>query len=701
MRLSRLSSLLLAALLSNGAFAGQTPAKQPLTHEALWLMKGVGAPVPSPDGKWVVTAVNEPAYDDKDEISDLWILPTDGSAPARRLTSGKGGESSPAWSPDSRKLAFSAKREGDEAAQIYVLDLAGGEAQRLTSLSLGTRAPKWSRDGLRILFEGSSYAEALDEAAVKKAAQARKNAKSKVRAFEGFPIRRWDRWLDDKQTHLFVVPSDGSTPPRDLLAGSRLVQAKGFRGAWSAGAGDSLEPEWAPDSASIVFTATLTGDVAAYAEPQFQLFQVVLEGGEPKALTQGDVQHGSPQFSPDGRILVFQTSAGKNKLYALDRLAAAPWPWTGAERPVAPSFDRSVGAFAFSPDSKTIYFTGEDAGRVRMWSVAVTGGEAKLAVDTPTGAFRGVRIPSKAAATAIYSAWESAVNPAEAVRIDPMTRKPAFLTAFNTARAANLDWQPLREFWSTSKAGKQLHNYLALPPGFDASKKYPLLVLMHGGHANMWTDSITKRWNYHLLAQPGYVVLLTDYRGSTGYGEAFTLDILGDPLRGPADDINGAADEAIRRFPFIDGTRQAAAGASYGGHLANWMEATTTRYKCLIGHAGLASLFAQWATSDSIYHRELMMGAPFWENPKPWLDQSPVMYAKAFKTPMLLSVGENDYRVPLNNALEMWSALQRMRVPSRFLVWPESNHWILKGEDSRVFYTEVHAWLERWLKPLN
>ena len=694
----RLPSLF-ALVLAFASLAAQEPLKQPLTHEALWLMKGVGSPVPSPDGKWVITAVSEPAYDEKDEVSDLWILPADGSAPPRRLTSGRGSEGGAAWSPDSRKLAFTAKRDGDEAAQIYVLDLAGGEAQRITSQTLGARAPKWSRDGHRILFEGSSYSSAIDEAAVKKAAQEHKNAKSKVRTFDAFPIRRWDRWLDDKQTHLFVVPSDGSTPPKDLLAGTRLVQAKGFLGAWDVGAGDSLEAEWAPDSASIVFTATINIDAAAYAEPEFQLYQVALEGGEPKPLTKGEVSHGSPQFSPDGKVLAFQTNAGKGKLYALDRLAVAPWPWTGVERTLSPAFDRAVGAFAFTPDGRTLYFTGEDSGRVRMWSVPVTGGEPKLAVDTPNGAFRGVRIPSKAPTLSIFAGWESAVNPAEVVRIDPSTRKPAFLTAFNSAKAASLDWQPLREFWTTTKSGRKIHNYLALPAGFDETKKYPLLVLMHGGHANMWTDSITKRWNYHLLAKPGYVVLLSDYRGSTGYGKGFTLDILGDPLRGPAEDINACADDAIHRFPFIDGKRQAAAGASYVGHLANWMEATTTRYKCLISHAGLSSLFAQWSTSDAIYHRELMMGGPFWDNPKPWLDQSPVLYAKAFQTPMLLSVGENDYRVPLNNALEMWATLQRMKVPSRFLVWPEANHWILKGEDSRVFYDEVHAWLKRWLKP--
>jgi dipeptidyl aminopeptidase/acylaminoacyl peptidase len=214
----------------------------------------------------------------------------------------------------------------------------------------------------------------------------------------------------------------------------------------------------------------------------------------------------------------------------------------------------------------------------------------------------------------------------------------------------------------------------------------------------MWGDTITRRWNYHLLAQPGYVVLLTDYVGSTGYGEAFTLDIVGDPLRGPARDILAAADEAIRRFPFIDGSRQAAAGASYGGHLANWLQATTRRFRCLVGHAGLASLYSQWATSDYIHHREQMMGGPFWQRPTAWLDQSPSTYAEQFATPMLLTVGESDFRVPLNNVLEMWSLLQRQQVPSRLLVFPDENHWILKGENSRRFYAEVQDWLDRWLR---
>ena len=240
---------------------------------------------------------------------------------------------------------------------------------------------------------------------------------------------------------------------------------------------------------------------------------------------------------------------------------------------------------------------------------------------------------------------------------------------------------------------------LVRPAGFDPKRRYPLFVVIHGGPATMWRDQFVIRWNYHLLARAGYVVLLTDYSGSTGYGEAFARAIERDPLEGPADEINAAADEAIRRYPFIDGARQCAGGASYGGHLANWLQASTTRYRCLVSHAGLVDLETQWGTSDAVYHRELMIGGPPWAGDPLWRAQSPITYAEKFHTPVLLSVGEHDFRVPLNNTLEYWTALKRQQVPSRLLVFPEANHWILRGEDSRYFYQEVAAWLEKYLGP--
>src|SRR5258707_1171253 len=479
--------------------AQPTTGTQPVTHEALWLMKRVGSPVLSPDGKWVVTSVAEPSYDEKKETSDLWIVPADGSAPPRRLTSSKAAESGADWSPDSRRLAFTTKREDDDVAQVYVLDVAGGgEARRVTSAPLAARAPRWSPDGKSILYQSAVYPGAADAEANKKIAAERKDPKSKVRIYDVFPIRRWDKWLDDTQTHLFVVPVDGDSKARDLLAGTALVAQPGFGAPGGEGSGEDFAPAWTPDGSAAVFVATTNRTSAAYEEVATHLYQVPVGGGEPAALTT-----------------------------------------------------------------------------------------------------------------------------AEIVRVDPALKKQSSLTSFTTDAASRLGWAPLQEFWFDNDKGRRVHSFVVLPPAFDAAKKYPLFVLIHGGHANMWRDQITLRWNYHLLASPGYVVLLTDYRGSTGYGEAFTLDIQGDPLRGPGNDLNRAADEAIKRFPYIDASRQAAGGASYGGHLSNWLEATTTRYKASLSHAGLSSLQTQWGTSDGIYKPEAMMGGPFWTDTKKGLDQSP------------------------------------------------------------------------------
>jgi dipeptidyl aminopeptidase/acylaminoacyl peptidase len=661
-------------------------------------MKRVGAPVVSPDGRWVAFPVTEPAYDEKKEVSDLWIVAADAGAKPRRLTSSKGGESAPAWSPDGRRLAFVARREDDEVAQAYVIDVAGGgEARRVTSSPLPVRTPSWSPDGSALVYQSGVYPGAVDAESNRKIAAERKDAKSRVRAYESFPIRRWDRWLDDTRAHLFVASVEGAGQPRDLLAGTKLAELPGFGGTSGEGASEDLQPAWAPDGSSIVFVATTNRDGAARAPVTTHLYEVPVAGGEPRSLTSGNTSHAQPSFSPDGRSLCFKTTDEWGKIYALDRLACASWPWTGSLLRISPAFDRSLSDFAFSPDSRTLFFTAEDSGYVRLYSVAASGGSPSVVLDT-RGAFGAISVAERSSAPVVVASWGSAVQPAEIVRIDVPARKLRNLTELNVAKAASIDWPPLIEFSFTATSGRSIHSFLALPPGFDPARQYPLLVLIHGGHASMWRDQITLRWNYHLLASPGYVVLLTDYRGSTGYGERFTLDILGDPLRGPAQDVDQAADEAIRRYPFIDAARQAAGGASYGGHLANWLEATSARYRCLISHAGLSSLQTQWSTSDQVHHRELMMGGPFWERPQPWLDQSPVVHAKSFKTPMLLSVGENDYRVPLNNTLEMYAVLQRMSVPTRLLVWPDENHWILKPENSRVFYREVRDWLARWLK---
>ena len=700
---SRSFALLIAlAVIWTAGLKAYAQTKAPLTHESMWMMKRVGAPVPSPDGKWVVFSLVEPSYDEKDQVSDLWIVPADGSAKPRRLTFSKGGESGVVWTNDSRQIAFSARREGDDVSQIYVLDVAaGGEAVRVTSLSTGARAPQWSPDGKSLLFTSTVYPGAADDDANKRIASERKAQKYRVRVYDKFPIRNWDKWIDDTQSHLFVQSAQPGAKAKDLLAGTKLVSEPGFAGRVSD-SGDELDAIWTPEGDAIVFVATTNRNKAAYADTNTSLFKVSANGGEPLRMTAGEHNFSHPAFRPDGKALyaLFEMG-GDNKVYHLTRLAQFQWPNPDRYVILTNRFDRSLSSFAFTPDSRSIYFTAEEAGNEKLYTMPAVPGEIRLAMDMTRGVYTNLRIPTKASSLILIANWESATNPPEIFRLDPESKTQQPLTSFNAEQVAKIDWQSLRHFWFTSKDGKRIHNMIALPPNFDEHKKYPLLVVIHGGPASMWRDNWGLRWNYFMLTRPGYVVLLTNYSGSTGFGEAFAQSIQGDPLKGPGNEINEAADEAIRLYPFIDGTRQGAAGASYGGHLVNWMQATTTRYRALIAHAGLINLESQWGTSDTIYSREVTNGGPVWEQGPIWREQNPIRYAKNFRTPILVSVGENDFRVPLNQTLENWSVLQRMRVPSRLLVWPDENHWILKGENSRYWYQEVYAWLKKYLDPLS
>jgi dipeptidyl aminopeptidase/acylaminoacyl peptidase len=699
MKMSRLILALLSLLaVPVGAVrAAEMPAKHAITHEDVWLMKRVGAPVPSPDGKWVVFSITDPAYDAKDQWSDLWIKSLTDDTPARRLTATKGGESGPAWSPDSAKLAFAAKREGDEAPQIYILNVFGGEAERVTNLTLGARAPKWSPDGRQLMFVSDVYPGTTDEESVKKAAKEHKDRKYNARAYEQFPPRFWMSWLDDKRAHLFVQEATAGAPARDLLADSKLAASPGFGGSFGDD-GQNLEAEWTPDGASVVFTAALNRDQAARANVNSQILSIALTGGEIVRLTNDTHSYGALTFSPDGKTLLCLYSAEQaGKVYDLSRLASFPWPLKGEAKILTASLDRSVSRFAAPGGSDRILFTFEHAGLEQLHSVSYAGNDVRDEASPATGSITGLGAGGKA----VTGLWDSAVSPAE---VYSFNGAPKRLTSINTDKAATIDWLPVEHFDFKAADGRMIHNMIVKPAGFDPAKKYPLFLVIHGGAANMWHDSFVLRWNYHLLAQPGYVLLLTDYKGSTGYGEEFARAIQFDPLKGPADELNEAVDQAVKRYGFIDGTRLAAGGASYGGHLANWLQATTTRYKCIISHAGEADLRMQWGTSDGIFGREVNSGGPIWGDSPVWNEQSPVLQAgnhakgTGFKSPILISVGELDFRVPMNNAYMWFTLNQRLQVPSKLLVFPEAGHWILRGEDSRYWYGELHAWLAKYLK---
>lgn len=661
--------------------------KKAITHEEMTAMKRVGAPKISPDGKWILFSVSDVSYDEKENNSDLWIAPSDGSKKPRKLTNSKGSEGGYVWSPDSRTIAFSAKREGDEVPQIYLLNFAdGGEAQRFSNLSTGASSPQWSPDGKSILFTSRVYVGAYSDSTNKKISDEKKKVKYKARIYTTFPIRSWDTWIDEKQTHPFIQSIEAGSQARDLFSNVKMSMEQGF-----SFSGDMC---WSPDASEIIFSATTELTSAAYKDVVSNLYRLSIKGGDAMQLTNDGFDYGSPEFSGDGKFLLCASSAANNnKVYNQNKITRFDYPSMSGKKYLAETMDRVINNSVIV--GNYLYLSIEDMGRDKLVKVNISNGNLESITSSVKGCYTNVSV-SEGKTPVIVSNYDAANMPPEVVRVNGS--KHSNISTFNKERLEKLDLPEVEEVWFTSSRGKNIRSLLVRPAGFDASKKYPLFVVMHGGPAGSWKDNWGYRWNYHLLAAPGYVLLLTDYTGSTGYGEKFSQDIQLDPFKGPADEINEAAADAIQKFSFIDGNLQAAGGASYGGHLANWMQASTSHYKCLISHAGLINSESQWGTSDGIYGREVMNGGAPWTQTKSWKEQNPIRYAEKFKTPMLVTIGEQDFRVPLNNAIETWNTLQRLKIPSKLLVFPEENHWILKPENSKFFYAELHQWLKNYLK---
>lgn len=661
-------------------------------------MDRVGAPVLSPDGRWAVFSVVEPSYDADKQTSDLWIVPTDGTAAPRRLTASRGPESSVSFSPDGKGLLFSAKREGDDAAQIYLLPLDGGEAQRLTTLSTGAGDPLWRPDGKAILFQSAIYPGAADDEANRKIAAERKARKSNARVYDSFPFRFWNTWLDDRKPHLFVQELTPGAKAVDLLAGTKLASSPGFGGAFNAaGGGQSLTAAWSRDGHSIVFAAVVNRDQEMYADVHSALFQVSVSGGEPQRISPEGMSYSNPQFSPDGKYLIAhcEQPATPEHPYHLTRLARFTVSDWGQPAILTSGWDRSAGRTVFSSDGKSLWIDAEDDGFDRLFQVPVAGGKVEVLYETKAGTLGDIQV----ARGVVVGRTSGALNPGQIVRADFMAKSVTPLTQFNQARLAQLILPQPEHFWFTAKDGRRIHCLIVPPPSVEAGKKYPIVVFPHGGPNSMSKDAFSTRWNFHLLTAPGYYLLMPDYMGSTGFGEKFADDIERDVLRGPAKEILEAVTVAAERYPGIDLSRQAAVGASYGGYLMNWFNGTTKQFRCLVNHAGAVNNISQYGVNDGGWSREIRMGGPVWEMKGQWTEQSPFVYASQWKTPMLITQGEQDFRVPYSESSTTFKILQRLRIPSRLVLFPDAGHWVLKGYDNKLHMDELRNWLHKYLDP--
>jgi len=662
-----ISALLSIALL---ATLPATAQKRPLRHEDLYTLKRVSGASASPDGKWVIVSVNEPNYDAAKVVTDLWIVPTDGSAQPRRLTASKAAESGVVWSPDSKRIAFSTKREGDEAEQIYTLDMSGGEAQRVTSIAAGASSPDWRPDGKALLFESMIKGPRLAP------------EKSSARVFDAMPFRYWNAWADGASPHVFVQVLDGSAAV-DLLPSSKLD------GLYSdSGSSKTLNPIWSPDGQEVIFTAVANREAMMTEEVESHLYRVKA-GGQPVQITQKGQSFGSPKFSLDGKWLLASHTRNmeKGRLYSLSRLARIDWV-SGAMTLLTDGFDRSVGLIALDQNKTDVVFSAEDNGFTQLFKVPIAGGSPTRLFNVTEGNYSS---PFFAGGT-LLAMYSSSTQPSEVRRAGG-----ALLTDFNRELLAQLDMPKPEHFFFTARNGKRIHSVIFFPPALDRTKKYPLVIFPHGGPNSMSGDAFSTRWNAHLLTSPGYVLLETNYTGSTGFGEKFADDIERDLLRGPAQELLEAIEEASKLYPFLDKTRQAAIGASYSGYLVNWLNGHSNQFKAFVSHAGAVNNESQYGVNDGGLDRELRMGGPIWEGKGQWMDQSPFRYADNWKTPTLITHGEQDFRVPLGEGLTTFKLLQRKKVPSRLVVFPDEGHWILKGENSKHHMQEVLGWLRKYL----
>ncbi len=657
--------------------------KRNFTLDDMFKFTRVADPQISPDGKWIAYVATAIDKEKNRSNSDIWLIPSTGGTP-RQLTSSEKADDRPRWSPDGKNIAFNSTRDG--SPQIYLIDVTGGEARKVTSIPNGTSNHIWMPDGKTLIFQTSVYPDCFtgdwtkDKTCNENKDEEKSKNKVKARVIDELMYKHWNKWVEETRNHIFITSVDGKVV-KQLTNGKFTVPPLALSG--------NEDVQISPDGNEITFSTNMDKDIAWSTNND--IYIIPTTGGQPKRISVSDGADVSPRYSPDGNYIAYRSQ--KTPMYEADLWRILLYNRKTGETKILTdetNFDNWVDDLIWSPDSKTIYFTAEVKGNIPIYSVNLKK-EVKEVAGGPYW-HENVRL-SKDGKFLTFTRREISY-PNEVYTFSIEEKKVKRITDVNNKFLSEVKLAKGEEVWFDGAAGK-VQGWIIKPPDFDPKKKYPLLLIIHGGPQQMFGNAYRNDWQ--AFPGAGFVVMFTNPEGSPGYGQKFVEAISKDWGGNCYISLMKAVDYAVS-LGYIDEKKISAYGGSFGGYMVNWMLGKTDRFAALISHAGVYNLEAMYGTTEELWFPEWEMGGTPWDNPELYLKWSPHFLVKNFKTPTLITHGELDFRVPIQQGMEIFTALQRRGVPSKFLWFPDEGHWIMKPQNNELWYKTMIDWLNEWGK---